>query len=309
MKNLVINFTKCSPNSTIASNRIATFISKQTGFLLVDDLQTAQQIKQEMIGAIYVVNGMFGFCNFRDECVRLCYEARQLFWIGNDYNIKVPSQLKRFEFIKACQYTTSAKEYLLDWNKLTYLKGLPIQNKIETGILYYGAYRENRQEAFKRYFKTDIYKIIVSTTPKNKSKFLSLNNKIKTVRPFPSLIKGVQYFANTIYIEDEKRAAGIDLTPANRFYECVSAKVLQLFDKNTLQSFERFGNNLDDYIVESAADLKNKMNNKKLLTQQIDYFNSFDFLDELILEFQKFHQENCYYKDATKELEIQKTLF
>jgi len=308
MKNLVINFTKCTEGSTIASNRIAKFIALETGFLLVDDLQVAKQLAGEKIGSIYVVNGLFGFCNFRELCVELCESADQLIWVGNDYNIKKPTQLKKFNFLNVCQYLTGGgNETLMDWNKLTHIKGLPAQKPLHNGLMYYGAFRENRLEAFKRYFDTDLYDVLVSTTSKNESKFSGINKDIKIVKPFKNVIKDSSVFGNTIYIEDEDRPADIYLTPANRFYECIAAKTLQLIDSKCKQSFEAW--EIDDYIVSSPADVKAKLNDSELLKKQIEYFSKYDFKAELKESFKLFHLDRCLNLEGTQLFEKQSSLF
>jgi hypothetical protein len=310
MKNLVINFTKCSAGSTIASNRIAKYIALQTGFLLVDTLEKANEaIKKEgAFGSVYVVNGMFGFCEFRKQCVEICEAAGQLIWVGNDYQIKKPTQLKHLNFLDACQYGKQGDNtFLIDWNKLTHKTGIAEKEPIVQGLFYYGAFRQNREAAFDRYFLSSAYEKTISTTSKNETKFVSRYPSVRVVKPLDNVIESAGNFAATIYIEDESREDGIRLTPANRFYECAAAKVFQLFDSNCVDSFN--GIDISDYIVKSADDVLIKINDQQLKKKQFEQFEQFDFKKDLDYEFQKFHLTTCENKQHTQIDKTQTSLF
>lgn len=247
--NIVINFSKCTPTSITASNRIAKWIANLTGSKLVDELFVASHyLKHNNIGTAFVVNGMFGFSDFKKEIVQLCDKAERIIWIGNDYAIQIPSQMKHFtgmdKFYRIAQYSNFdnlANHQMVDFNKLTFEKNVVQQKYKYGGLFYYGALRKGRNERFNNYLKqNENLAVSISTSRKNQSEFKKINNNATMFLPMPDIIQGMQYFQASVYIEDELKKP-ILLTPANRFYECLSAKILLLYDKNSKETLKRAG--------------------------------------------------------------------
>ena len=91
--NIVINPTKCTATSITASNKIAVWISKLLKIKLIDDQKSAKQALDFQIDTLFLVNGMFAFCDFRDEIAALSKKAKEVVWIANDYAIKLSLKL------------------------------------------------------------------------------------------------------------------------------------------------------------------------------------------------------------------------
>ena len=177
--------------------------------------------------------------------MRLCELNENYVWIGNDYAIEIPSNIK---FIKDrnlhywCGYEnfkSVPNHSLINWNVLRYA-GLPTKVGGEvkhTGLAYYGAFRQDREKYFAKYFRTNKYDVYVSTSRQAKGKFRQLNPNIKffTLKNIP---RQFGQFEATIYIEDVRNNS-MYCHPANRFYECLSAGVVQFFDKSTEHTFIR----------------------------------------------------------------------
>lgn len=293
--NAVVNFTKCTATSITASNRIAKWLANRTEGVLIDDLKIARQLieSRSMIDVLFIVNGMFGFCDFRDEIIELTKRSKKIVWIGNDYAIRIPSQLK---FIKTsaaliAQYANFEGlpvYFPLDLNKLTYNHCTPLSLpsvKYE-GLLYYGAYRKQRASMFDKYLcQTGLYTVMVSTSSRNIGAFKQHNPNIRFMYNMPNLLNTIGAFQATVYIHDDM-PDDILLTPANRFYECLSAGLLMLFDRNTISTFDHAGININPWVVDSPADVAAALaDHDELLKQQQDALRKRNYRAELDDEF------------------------
>ena len=262
----VIHFTKCSPTSTIASARIARFIQEELEnsripVSLIDTKEKADLCIRERFDVLFVVNGPFGFCDWREECVGIVKKADYIIYVQNDYAIKPPSQFKKAGIKFDEIYTTCKGEgRYINWNQLTYNKDL-INAKGKglhsiDGLLYYGAFREGREAYFKTYFDTYMYRTNISTTPKARAKFQAINSQKNNhfYGPFSQLAM-MKNFKTSIYIEDKGSHNQIH-SLANRFYEMLSANLAILVDVNAVPIFEWSGLELhDSFIVERAKDV------------------------------------------------------
>ena len=100
-----------------------------------------------------------------------------------------------------------------------------------------------------------------------------------------NLVGTIGQFQFTVYSHDDM-PTGTAVTPANRFYECLSAGVLMFFDHETKPSFDRMGIDISPWIVASQEDIAEKMLNYKQLRQlQNDKLRNRNYLKELEKEF------------------------
>ena len=129
--------------------------------------------------------------------------------------------------------------------------------------IYYGAARSGRLEYFKKYLFSGMY---ISTSKKNIKKFIELieeDVKLKFIEPINFLKSSpLRFFRYTIYMED-KASHNNYCNPANRFYECLSFKVVQFFDEKCLNTFNHYGIDIDDFVVSNRKELINKINKTK----------------------------------------------
>jgi len=272
----VINFTECKPTSILASSKIAKYISKKLNADLID---TKEKCKLKKYKFIFIVNGIFLYCNFKEELLKLCELNNNFIWVGNDYNsnMGIPSSIYKifknniFTLISAYDnYKHYEKYEYLNWNKLTFISEKEIQIKIKPkyfGLSYFGAFRENRVEYFKKYMENPPYNVYISTTSENnKNNFYAINNKIKFFTP-PSIVPSFGLCNTALYIED-KNSHKIYTSPANRFYEYLSCGNLILFDKSCIWTFEKANIDILPYIVNNAAEFNEKMGDNALKQKQ-----------------------------------------
>lgn len=280
--NIVINFNKCTKTSITASNRIAKWISNLLNYRLVDDKKLATYVLEHSVGNVIIINGMYGFCDFKDEVKEIILRANKVIWIGNDYAIEIPSQIRFIKiqrnFYRIAQYSNFDNldnHIIVDFNKLTFDKTIRKMKYKYEGLFYYGALRKDRVQKFSGYLKNNSnLKVTISTSKKNQKEFYNINNSAVFVNPIPNVIDGMQYFQSSVYIEDVINKK-IELTPANRFYECLSAKILLLYDTDSKQTLERAGFWNDNFAVTNQEDVIDKLKNyDELVTLQQELFNN-----------------------------------
>lgn len=231
-----------------------------------------------------IVNGKFReFWNEKIEKIFLSYAAHwadvkeicafldrhsesSLYWITNDYllnlNNDVAKILRKRGVVTVCSYPAPKRSRrgwmtwrTLNINALIY-KGLRPLGIAERpySIVYYGMYRKDREIYFERYFYRDL---VVSTSPRNVSLFKALGVKAHFGTPFYWHAKGslLQRCLFSLYLEDAFSHSHYTY-PANRFYEALGSGVVQLFDRNCLNTFETAGYDISEYLVSDRKSLK-----------------------------------------------------
>jgi hypothetical protein len=281
VKNVVVHLSKCNPNSTTASVRIAKFLCDQLQAPLVD---RPEQV--ELTGVhdnVFIVNAPSAFCPIIDELVEMCKVAKRLVWVMNDYTIYPPTQLRNAlwdqgerrmetwgtvptlsdQLAARWTYRNLPKEatHYIDWNALTYAP-LDLVMPAVKGLFYYGAFRvmpsgrQCRREAFEKYLDTDLYPVRISTSKKQIEKFEELCPKAaEVVGPTQDLLHTLARHQASLYIEDGA-SHGMYCSPANRFYEMVSSGCLMLVDKDSVHTLTRAGITIDKaWIVGGPEDV------------------------------------------------------
>lgn len=280
--NLVVHMTPCKPNSTIASARVARFIVNtlaEERFNLVDTRELAQTMID--MGAplknLIIVNGPMAFCDFLPEIAVLVKMADTVVWVQQDYTITPPSSDSKAESpfrkvfaelnLRPIYWTTVKKnvqtiaDCYINWNQLTWDPQPYPELSEDPTLFYYGAYREKREKDFLKYFCTSQYEVKVSTTPIRGKKFKAVNDDIAIVPPFTSLGE-IPSCRATLYIEDERSHREFH-SPANRFYEMLSAGIPIFFDAKTLPMLKE----ADiipraEWVVHNATELAEGMKSK-----------------------------------------------
>jgi hypothetical protein len=75
-------------------------------------------------------------------------------------------------------------------------------------------------------------------------------------------------------------------SPANRFYEYISSGSLVLFDSHCKKTFDQAGVDIEPYIVNSPADVKEKMlNNALRKKQRLEMYEQTNYKANLDAEF------------------------
>lgn len=251
--NVVVHMTKCAPGSTVASARVARFIVETLGrdspFTLVDDRDGAHCVaKAHTIDTLFIVNGPMAFCDFLPQLSLLVRMASRVVFVQQDYTIMPPKpeskaespfrkvfadlQLRPIFWTTVRKNVQTSKDQYINWNQLTYdpqeFKPMPADQH----LLYYGAYREKREPLFKKYLANAPYDVHVSTTNLRGKKFKALDENILIIPPF-SHIANIPMASASIYIEDPLSSKEFH-SPANRFYEMLSAGIPLFFEASTL---------------------------------------------------------------------------
>jgi hypothetical protein len=275
--NIVAHMTECKPHSTVASARVARFIAETLpDFRLVDTREKTNLVRgvlsmsQKALKHLIIVNGPMAFCDFLPELAALVRVAENVVFVQQDYTIMPPSAESKAEspFRKVFadrklrpHFWTTVKDnvrelgdHYVNWNQLTYDLHKPADLVATPTLMYYGAYREKREQDFQFYFQDAPYNVHISTTPIRGKKFLKLDSRIKIVPPWVGL-GDLPRCRASLYIEDRKSHEEFH-SPANRFYELLSAGIPILFDVRTTKQLAIAGiNPKPNWVVKSKADV------------------------------------------------------
>jgi len=297
--NAVVHLTKCKPNSMIASARIARFIATQTGADLVD----CSELAEPKYKTLFIVNGPMAFSDFLPEIAEMVNNCERIIWVQNDIIIKPPTTdpsktraespfRKAFaNYGKPLDYWTTLPSMVktdgsayINWNMLTY-DPLQVMETRSKSLLYYGAYRQDRDTYFRKYLGSTAYPITVSAPVMAAKKFHELNHTIEIVKPFTDLIPAISSYAGTVYMEDIKSHTTY-CSPANRFYECLSAGLPMFFDKGSVKTLEQAGYDVSPFIVKSPEDVYTLLNlHGKVQYEQLKWRR--DYRSELVEQLMK----------------------
>ena len=199
------------------------------------------------------------------------------YYVVNEYNLGEPMALwflckeygKRFHVIANHDAKASkvVKKNVLTWNivnlnTLIYDKRMPrinLPSGMREDILYYGAFRKDRLDYFKKYFDESF---VVSTSKKNIKKFEDNGvsakwiDSLKWHRVDSTLFE----YKSTLYIEDIKTHKWFNFL-ANRFYEALTYRIPCFFDISCINTIELSGYPIKKFfIVDSSEELWDKVN-------------------------------------------------
>lgn len=294
--NIVVHMTPCKPNSTIASARVARFIvdtlsnlqgPPSSWFGLIDTKEKAEEavLLNSSIDHLFIVNGPMAFCDFLPALADLVRRARKVIWVQQDYTIMPPAAQGKAETpfrkvfrdleLRPIFWTTveknikTTRDRYVNWNQLTYaqqpLKPLYLEQPL---LMYYGAYREKREPMFIKYFHRPSYIVNVSTTTLRGKKFKAIDKDIHIVEPFTGLGNMPECSAS-LYIEDPLSSKEFH-SPANRFYELLSAGIPIFFEASSLAMLAKGGIVPDpNWVVQCPTELYSKMVNTDLELMQV----------------------------------------
>lgn len=272
----IISFNKVSDGSILAHNKITKFIAESFGGDILDSKEKYMASMMKPYDRVFIVNGLECFCDYRNEMRQFLefHKNSKMYWATNDYKLSpskpireameaadttllstVEEKLHKQKFYKKYQY--------VNWNSLTLNKSFDYKAVTKPKrLIYYGAFREGREKYFNKYFAQNLYEVHISTTKTNVDDFLAIDqDNIRFYPPFHwvDVISELSAFKFSIYLEDEASHKAY-CSPANRFYECLSNGVVMLFDKSCLGTFTAAGIDIGNYLVDSPAELADKMN-------------------------------------------------
>lgn len=185
------------------------------------------------------------------DCVNLRYEKRDFSVIQN-YEGKTRLGLKKQHL----------NIYELNLNLLIAKKPNQLINK-KYDCIYYGRWREDRADYFKKYIQDGIY---LSTSTKNMKKFKheGCNPKYLDTISWEDKKETLNLFKYSLYIED-KYTHKVFNNLANRWYEAGFCNNVMFFDVNCWNTIRKseisiYENEIKNYIVTDKFDLQEKIN-------------------------------------------------
>ena len=289
MKAAIFSFVKVSDNSMVASVRIARYISEQLKIPIISDDGVAAPWD-----LLIIVNGAYGFSKHLAALATAVRESSRIVWVQNDYTIippKIESQgvspfraafrerhemkLPHMDFWTTCerwQKFTPQSKYV-NWNCLTIDPEADEKvirarrKKSDQSLLYYGSFRggggrSSRERYFDRYF-TNPETLTVISSPAKQFREKYTHDRIAHVDAIrENFYETLGRHGLGLYIEDRMSHDEFH-SPANRFYEMLSAGLPMVFAPECGTMLRKAGFDPTPYQVEKPRDIKRMMENRE----------------------------------------------
>lgn len=285
MNGIIIN-----PNgldSVIASSSIAKFLSNKFKIKVYGKINYQEVYKKNSFDWIFLMNSGFGCVTdkqFGEWIADTVKKSNRAIFVCNDYKLLYPCGYTRFIDPKKYTYWTTIPEYngrlckkliYVNWNKLTY-NPLPLRKEFKFDkCIYWGAYRKSRIEFFEGYL--NFSKVTISTSKRAQKGFEVSCPIAKIIPNFKYLYQTIRNYACTIYLEDETRKY---CSPANRFYEALSAGIPMFFQAESISHMSKAGYDVRKYVVKDGKDLISKIGKaEEIAKEQIKWRR--DYVSEL----------------------------
>ena len=258
-KSAIFSLLPVRATSTVASVRIAKWLSNTLNIPLYDD---AKILQEDQLDNLFIVNGSTAFCKHLAELSLYIPTTRNVIWVQNDYTLPPPkaesmalSPFRRAfadrhlvpHYWTTCRENSTLTDHSawVNWNVLGYDTSTP-QSKAHQGTdyFYYGAYRVRREKEF-AYIADAAGSVTVSSTSKNFDNFFGFN-RIDPIRAL--LHRELASHGLGIYCQDD-RSASADHCPATRFYEMLSAGLPMVFTPGCVETLGRYGYDVSPYVL------------------------------------------------------------
>jgi hypothetical protein len=258
VKIAVLHVNKSSINSTSPTMRIAKYVASRIPEVsFVYDIPTAESVKDVEFDVVFVKYGMLAFSDHRKEALRLHNTAKRVVSLENDYAFEAD---KRFRKADEVWSTVEGRTHYVNWNVLTrhgtegWEKKSDFRDMVNSGLLYYGAYRPGRVDYFRKYFIDAPYPLTVSSF-KGEKNFGVLAPNARLIPAFRDPDAPSEW-EMTLYMEDD-RSHDLYCSPANRFYECVHMGLPQVIDAKAVATLTKGGIDVpEEFIVDSRWDVR-----------------------------------------------------
>jgi len=301
----IFSFIKITPGSIIASARIATHLSDLLGAKIHADEHVADGPTDTLI----IVNGAYAFTGnvILGALASAIEEADKIIWVQNDFTI-IPQKhtgAATSPFRKAFRlrhergkgapiYWTTVKNMsrpglsrsghligdcsrYMNWNALAMLDDPTVSGEVDRRpyrdrMVYYGSFRKTRKPYFDRYFMDPATKTTISS-PTKKFEAEYLSPKVTHAPKFRELYTDLNLYGLGLYIEDQKSHDEYH-SPANRFYEMLSARVPMVFQPESRGMLKLAGYDVSPWVVHSSKDIENAMDRQcEIQAQQFNEFH------------------------------------
>ena len=259
---VVLHVNSTSLTARTPTPRICRYVAQTLKLPYVYDSRSALAARSRY-HTVLVMYGVLKFSAHREAVLRLHGGASRVIRLENDYAFDPDARMR-------CQYeawSTLPLSVLINggayvnWNVLTWREPAEWASRPPwkaapnptPALFYYGAFRQQRQSSFTRYFDTDEYPVVVSSFRGGK-KFKHHFPNVQTVGALKTPAHARRYAA-TVYIEDDY-SHDFDCSPANRFYECLQEQVPMAIDARAADSLRKHGFDVDDFVVDDAQSVR-----------------------------------------------------
>lgn len=282
----IFSFVKNHASTMIASVRIARFVSERLGVpITVDD-----SVADGSLDALVIVNGAYAFCDVLEPLGQAIFAADKVVWIQNDYTIIPPKPTSdatspfRKAFVDRRQrgkqdtiFWSTCHDWAalpggryVNWNCLTFDQSrtdeqIKASRKRATAdLFYYGSWRaasgkSSRERYFDRYFKSPAVETVVSTPAKQFARYDKITVTDKITENFSATLSS---HGMGLYIEDRLSHENFH-SPANRFYEMLSAGLPILFQPECGAMMRRAGYDPTPYQPTNSIGIQRMMENRE----------------------------------------------
>lgn len=289
MKTAVFSFSKPSAEGVTASGRIATFLAETIGAPLVYD----SSIRDMRLDVLFLVNGAFAFCKVLPDVAMAIENAKRIVWVQNDYTIAPPKPDSKGESPFRKAFVTRAKrgmkpmifwstvrnaadEYI-NWNSLTYdplfvspAEKAALRKGASKDLFYYGAFRQNRVKLFDQYFQAPCVPVTISSPSKEFAARYATDCGIVSVQPKilrSNFYRELASHGLGLYLEDSKSSKEFH-SPANRFYEMLSAGLPMVFQPEAVPMMSVAGFDITPYVVREQGDVIKFMRKREQIAEE-----------------------------------------
>lgn len=272
----IFSFVKVTPTSMIASCKIAVMLYERTKIDVVWD----ESIADDPLDLLIIVNGAFAFAgNKKLAALGSAVErAERVVWVQNDYTIIPPKHTGnaespfRLAFRKRHENEMSPVDFwttvqcmstpglttsghlagpgsrYVNWNALRMREEMVTSRDCDDDfLLYYGAYRKGRERYFKSYLTTDKVDVIVSSPSKKFEREFPEIVSMPALGDLHSFLRG--HGGLGLYLED-RRSHREYHSPANRFYEMLSAGMPIVFQPEAWRTMKKAGYDVGKFTAE-----------------------------------------------------------
>ncbi len=271
MNGIVCHFTPAD-RPAVASARITNWLAERYG-LDICDSENPDQIKEHDLAICVSSASGFASAELREQIGEICALAKNYVFVQNDYLTSQAGQIGKYMDIyekdrnkrrvwstipKACK---NPWDKYINWNQLTW-DPQNIVPPVYDALFYYGAPRKGRLKYFERYFGGPQlpYDAVISTSTRTTNKYKAVcNDEVQYIPPFEHH-SVIGEYPMSIYLEDEVTNRKY-CSPANRFYECLSNGVAQVFDASCAETFRQAKIDIRPYIVRNQKDVSTMLSN------------------------------------------------
>ncbi len=288
----VFSFARIYPGSMVASQRIARMVAEKLGVEITTDLNIDKQ--KSKLDLLVIINGAYGFCRCLPALGDLVRDARRVVWVQNDYTIIPPKSesgaespfrlafrqrrdagLPHIDYWTTCADESKATKlsHYVNWNALTFdatqtdeIVRKRRRKVSDDDLFYYGSYREFRLRYFDRYFAGASAENLVTIS----SPFVKGVNRFSKKYPGACHVDKMEGTLSEelgshglgLYIED-KKSHSLFHSPANRFYEMLSAGLPMVFQSECGSMMRRAGYDPTPYQADNWMTIKRFMRDRE----------------------------------------------